>query len=727
MTWFNTDRLREVDIERMTAAIVMGSVRRRRLVTGSWFVAVIGLAILAITFGGNTGNDYGVPNSDSAAAVDLLRRIDVDGGGASAQIIFSIDRGDVFQPAVRPVIEHVVADVKQRPHVASVSDPYSAGGISSNHRAALATVLYDEPVENLSQADANYLQEATGYARNAGIGAEVGGQLMTETTSRGSGWAEAIGFGAALVVLLVVFGNATAAAICLAVAAVAVGCGLAILICLSAIMTVPSTAPSLASMIGIGVAIDYALFFVSRYRANVRMGMTEWTGMANAATTAGKSVAIAGGTVVIALGGLLVADLPPVSAMAYGAGLVVIVAVTAALTLLPALLAIAGDRAYRVHPAFDSLAIGGARAEGRWRRWVGTVVAKPWQFLIAGLLMIAILALPIWWMRLGQLDAGADAPSTTQRRAYDLVAENFTPGTSSPLLVVVTPSANSLESPPSREVLTATDSLRSSLTSDPRVARIETGSISNNVGYFAVMPVESAQSKTTVNLVNSIRSASTGGVVVHVGGETAAYIDFTARIYERLVGFIGLILVLSVVILSLVFKAPIVAFKAAFLNALSIGASLGVIVALFQFGWGSPVLVSDGGWPIPSFVPLLVFALVFGLSMDYEIFILSRVREEFIGAGLTDANRANCVAVIGGVSKSAQVIAPAALIMIAVFVGFALDPDGNIRIIGVALAVAILLDATIIRLAIIPAAMTLLGGYNWWPIQKSGAARVGNT
>lgn len=687
-------------LARSTARVARVSTRFRRVVITLWLIAFVGSVSSAIVFGGHASNDFGVPGSDSAAALETAEEVDPRLAGTNAIIVFAAN-DDITQRKYVEAVTHSLAELRSAPDVFSVSDPYATEGVSRDRRAAIADVGYAASVHELTLDDVDRLRASMQVAVESGLVVEFGGQLLVETAKRGSVWAEAVGFGVALVVLVAVFGNFVAAGICLVVAAIAIGTGISLLSTLSAWTTVPTTASTLATMIGLGVAIDYALFYVSRYRSEVTGGSEVDVALERASAVAGRSVAVAGLTVVLALAGLTLAGLPPVSFMAYASSLTVLLAVLASLTLLPALLATTGSRAISVMPSLANLAAGQSATVRRWSRWTHHVTERPWRYLAFALATIFLLSSPIAFMRLGQLDAGVDPTSHTQRRAYDIIAAKFTAGANDPLLVTYTGAGGN----PRAELFRQEVQTDSDVASATIIARSETTSV------LHVVPVAAGRSTRTADLVDRLRSMSTAESPVRVGGANAAYVDFTKRIDERLMLVVGVTIALSFVALLISFRAPVVAAKSAVLNGFSIAASLGVIVAVFQLAWD---------WPIPSFMPILVFALVFGLSMDYEVFILSRVREDYLES--TDDDDANQRSIVSGVASSAQVIAPAALIMIAVFAGFALDPDGNIRVIGVALSVAILIDATLIRLVVIPSTMMLLGRLNWWPAVPGGTA-----
>lgn len=646
--------------------------------------------------------------SDSGTAQDVLARAFPMMSGTSATVVFATpaDGRDIRDHAT--ALEDVRSAITALPHVGVVDDPLA--NVSANNRATFVTVSYDADENALSREAVDALRRAAAPALAQGLDVQFGGPLVSNTASRGSVWAEVIGIAVAFLVLLVSFGSLTATVICLGATGVAVGIGLALLELLSRVTTMGSSATSIASMIGIGVAIDYALLVVSRYRGYIKDGRPASDAIAGSAATAGMAAVIAGSSVVLALLGLLTAGIPAISAMAYATAIMVAIVLAATSTLLPALVAAAGHRASSVIPALERMALGSEAVQQRWRRWIGRAVRHRWAYLLGSLAVLGLLAFPVTQMTLGQLDASVDPASTTQRRAHDLIADNYSPGTNSPLVVVLRDTPTTVPA--------TTERVRGRLAEDPDVAAVTPAQINLDVAVLTVIPREAQHSARTTALVDRIRALpgtdTAPGAAIHVTGMAAADADLAAKIESRIPLFLAVVLGLSIITLTIAFRAPLVAVNAAILNVVSVVAALGVVVAVFQFGWGSSLLGVDTHWPIPAYMPLLIFAFIFGLSMDYEVFILSRVREEYLLHDVGD-RAANEQATINGIAASAQVIAPAALVMIAVFVGFALDPDGNIKMLGVGLATAIALDASIIRLALIPAVMAVIGHHNWWP------------
>ena len=475
---------------------------------------------------------------------------------------------------------------------------------------------------------------------------------------------------------------------------------------------IPSFAPALASMIGLGVGIDYALFIVTRHREFLGRGMTIPESVGRATATAGQAVIFAGGTVVIAILGLAVAGIPFMTAAGIAASVVVAIMVTASVTLLPAFLGLAKHRVNGRRSKRERLAEKAALAAtappvaSNWQRWGEHVARHAWAYAIGVTVFLLALTAPVLSLELGFPDDGTLPETRTERRAYDLVAEGFGPGVNGPLILAVDIS----EDPSGVEPLMA------ELATDPGVAAALPAEINDEAGVatIVVFPTTAPQDDATLDTVQRIRSEiippifDDGPARAHVGGATASFGDIGQRVIDRLPFFIGAVIVLSFLLLTLVFRSILVPLKAALLNLLSIGAAYGVLVIVFQWGWGIGLIGLEGTVPIVSFIPMMMFAILFGLSMDYEVFLLSRVREEYLESSDNDAS------VIHGIASTARVITSAALIMISVFLGFVLGDDPVIKMMGLGLATAIFVDATIVRVVLVPATMKLMGDANWW-------------
>ncbi len=543
-------------------------------------------------------------------------------------------------------------------------------------------------------------------AEAAGLQVEFGGELPTVLKEESTGPAEAIGVIAALIILLLTFHSVAAMFLPLATAITGLLTGLSIVGLLSGVIDIPTMAARLGTMIGLGVGIDYALFILSRHRDQVAAGMPIAESIARTNATAGNSVVIAGSTVVVAILGLQLAGIPFVAALGYSAALVVAVAVLVAVTLMPALLGFVGGRVVgncrvkRNRPA--------KTGHSSWVRWAHWVAHHPWRSSLSATFVLLVLALPVLDMQLGQADAGSAPADTTHRQAYDLLADGFGPGFNGPLLLAV-----DLGAEPDPAIL---DLISADLAADPGVRAVSPAQLNEagDTALITVVPTTKPQDEATSDLVHRLRDTTlpdvTAGtdVSVLVGGPTAGFIDQSDKISGRLPWFIAAVVALSFLLLMVVFRSLLVPLKAALLNLLSIGAAYGVVVAVFQWGWGRSLIGLDEAVPIASFVPMMMFAILFGLSMDYEVFILSRIREEY------QRGHSNIDSVVEGLGATAKVITAAALIMISVFLGFVISPDPTVKMMGVGLATAVAVDATIVRMILVPSTMALVGDPNWW-------------
>jgi RND superfamily putative drug exporter len=671
-------------------------VHRKRVVL-LWLVALLGLGVLAGRAGGDYSDDFRVPGVESQRALDLLKERFPEASGASAQLVFHTEDGGVQDGDRSDAIAAVIAEATTLPHVASITDPTTAP--SPDGTTLLAQVQYDVEMTELGTGDLDALLDAGRPAEDAGVQVEVGGELPQYAEQGQTGPVEAIGLLAAVVILLVAFGSVLAMGLPIGIALFGLGVSATLLTLLAAVIDVPTNTPILASMIGIGVGIDYALFVVTRHREHLHDGMTVTDAAGRAIATAGQAVIIAGGTVVIAILGLGISGIPIVTIMGVGSAIVVAVMVLATVTLLPALLGFAGHRIdrYRVftaqHDHVDKVSV--------WSRW-GTAVARhPWPYLVGSLAVLLTLAAPLTAIRFGQTDSGTAPHDSSQRQAYDIVADAYGPGVNGPLLLAV-------ESGDPEVV----DRIVEAVSGEDGVLIVAPPQVSpeGDAAIIPVIPTTGPQDEGTSELIHHLRTDVLADLdtPVHIGGLTATFQDMSDLVASRLPWFIGAVVGLSFLLLMLVFRSILVPLKAALMNLLSIGAAYGVIVAVFQWGWGKGVVGLEEAVPIVAFVPMIMFAVLFGLSMDYEVFLLSRVREEYQRTG------DNTGSVIAGIASTARVITSAALIMISVFLGFVLAEDPIIKMMGLGLATAIFVDATIVRVVLVPATMRLLGDANWW-------------
>jgi RND superfamily putative drug exporter len=669
---------------------------------GAWVLIAIAVFAWQGAAGGEPVNDYRVPGVESQQASDTLDDQFPDFAGASGRVVFHVEQGRIDDPANRAAVDDAVARLADGPDVTLVGDPFdpAAPTVSPDGRTAFAPVQYGELTVQPEHYDA--VVEAIEPARDAGVQAEVSGDIAWAATEvEGQ---EGIGLIVALIVLLVAFGSVIAAGVPIATALIGVAIGMAGLGIMSGFTDVPDTSPVLAIMIGIGVGIDYALFVVTRFRQHLHEGLpvTEAAGRANA--TAGQAVLFAGTTVVIAIVGLLLAGLPAVTTMGFAVAITVVVSMAIAVTLLPGLLGWAGTRIDRF--AIHRRKATDAAHETLSGRWAHRVGRRPGRYAVTALVGLLVLAAPVLALRVGFADDGNAAPDTTQRKAYDLTTEAYGPGFNAPLTVVVEDPTGGDAAGRVHDALAATDGI--ALVSAP---------LTNDAGDTSVLfanPTTAPGDEATAHLLDEVRAevlpdaVDDTGATAQVTGSTAFFEDLSARISERLPLFIAAVVALSFVLLAIVFRSVLVPLKAAFMNVLSIGAAYGVIVAIFQWGWGKGLVGLDETVAINPFVPLIMFAILFGLSMDYEVFLLSRIREEWLRTGDSHTS------VVDGLGATARVITSAALIMISVFLGFVVGDDVTIKMFGIGLATAVLLDATVVRMVLVPATMALLGNANWW-------------
>jgi len=694
----------------------------RRLVVVLWLVGVAGVVGIDRVAGGEAVDDFQVPGVESQAAVDLLEERFPERAGATAMVVFHVQSSDtaggdtagseITDPEFSTAIDATVAEVRALDHVLAVTEPLaSPRSISADGSTAFAAVQFDASAADLGREALDELIATEGPAEAAGVQVEFGGELPTVFREREQGPAEMIGMIAALVVLLITFRALFAAVMPLGVAVAGLATGLSIVGLLSLLIDIPSIAPRLGTMIGLGVGIDYALFILSRHRDQLAHGMDVVESIGRTNATAGQAVVVAGGTVVVAILGLQFAGIPFVAALGYSASIVVAIAVLVAITLLPALLGFAGRRVLPRRERAVSGAVDAAPApvrHSKWVAWARWVAHHPWRSAIAGTAVLVVLAVPVLDMRLGQADAGSDPTTATHRRAYDLLAAGFGDGFNGPLLVAV-----DLGATPDPTVL---ERIAADISADPGVRAVSAPEVNaaGDTGLITVIPTTKPQDEATSELVHRLRddllpavTADTGADAL-VGGPTAGFIDQSDRIAERLAWFIAAVVALSFLLLMTVFRSLLVPLKAALLNLLSIGAAYGVVVAVFQWGWGRSLIGLDEAVPIASFVPMMMFAILFGLSMDYEVFILSRIREEY------HRGHSNIDSVVEGLGATAKVITSAALIMISVFLGFVASDDPIVKMMGVGLATAVAVDATIVRMVLVPSTMALVGDPNWW-------------
>jgi RND superfamily putative drug exporter len=594
--------------------------------------------------------------------------------------------------------------------VVSPYAPARTGGgaaIAHDRHTAFGTVQFDRRAINLPKSDVLRVIDTARGAGGNGIQVELGGTTIqnAQRTDR-QGASEGIALLAAIVILLLTFGSVVAMGLPIITALVALGTGLSLVTLATHVFDTSNFTPALAAMIGLGVGIDYALFIATRFRAGLRDGLDVDDAVLNAMDTSGRAVLFAGATVVIALLGMFALGVSFLYGPAVASSLAVLLTMTASLTLLPAMLSKIGRRVDRWRvPGFGRQKPAGT---GFWYRWSRLIQRRPWPAAIVSAALLIVLAIPVFSIQLGSADAGTDPSSTTTRRAYDLLAAGFGPGFNGPLQIVA--------ELPRQGAVAGLPALRAAVARQPGVVRVTPARVNpaGNTALLLAYPTTSPQSVKTKDLVDRLRSDTipaitrTTGIRAHVGGTTAIFEDFAAYLNSKLPLFIGIVVALSALLLMAVFRSVLVPLKAVAMNLLSIGASFGVVVAIFQWGWLAGVIGVDRTAPIQAFLPVMVFAIVFGLSMDYEVFLMSRIHEEWV------RGRSASEAVASGLANTGRVITAAATIMVCVFASFALGDDLTVKLFGIGLAVAVFLDAFVIRTALVPAIMYLLGEKAWW-------------
>ncbi|MEU6080164.1 MMPL family transporter [Streptomyces sp. NPDC047108] len=715
--------------------------RHHYVVIVLWLVALGGVHAANSTWGGTYADNFTLPGTQSQKGVDVLDEHAPQLGGQSSTIVLH----DSAKPLTddRSQVDEVVGNLSKLPHVIAVQNPLpsstqppppqpspSADGpkpsspLSKDGRIGYITVRWDTNPQALGTSYLDQVDDAVEPLRKADVDVEYGGSLGELARPKANDLlSEAIGFGVAIVVLLIGFGSVIAAGVPLLTALLSVVVGVSCLGLVAAAWTFASVSPTLATMIGIGVGIDYALFLLTRHRQQVMDGADPVVSAGRAVATSGHAIVVSGCTVIVALAGLAVSGVSFISKLGVAAAITVVTAVIGALTLVPALLGLIGGHIDRLRvrkPVAESgapAAEGGSaapavdEAQGTWHRYAQRVERRPWWFLGGGLLVLAVLTVPLFSIQLGHIDDGADPTSYTDRRAYDLITDGFGVGTNGPVTVVVDQSGV-----PNADRAALADSVQKNLTGVPGSASfspLQTPG-DGDVLLSTVIPAQRPQDAATTDLINHLaddvlpKAVSGTDATGYVTGTTAAQVDFRNIIAERLPLIIAVVVGLAFIIILIVFRGLLVALKAAVLNLLSIGASYGVVVAVFQWGWGGPELGVNGTVPIESYVPMMMFAIIFGLSMDYEVFLLSRVHEAWERTGDSRGSVAHALEI------TARVITCAALIMVSVFAAFIISTNIVVKMLGLGLAVSVLVDATIVRLLLVPAVMTLLGKSAWW-------------
>ena len=683
--------------------------RRRRLVLGSWVLLLVTLIALAAVAGGKSKTDFTLPGSESQAAFDLLKTKGfATRTGFQGQIVFRADQG-VNDASVKQTLEGFfkrITDNVDGVGIVSPFDPENARQIAPDGKVAYAEVNFsDRPFEDYIPV-ADKINQYRDEVKLSGGGGGGGGDIFASQEQSPS---EFIGVAGAIIILLIAFGSLFAMGLPIVTALFGIGCGIAIGTLLENVINMPSFTSQLTAMIGIGVGIDYALFIVTRYRQSLAEGMAPEAAVARSLDTSGRAVLFAGTTVVISLYGMFAMDLSLFRALAVAASFGVLMTMLASLTLLPALLGFVGRNLDKFGLPHRSSEETTSAPSSFWYRWSRLIQKYPWPALIGGLVILLALASPLLAIRLGFGDAGNRKTSDTTRRAYDLLSQGFGPGFNGPMLVVAYAPDGKLDQ-------NVTQRVAQRLGQTPGVGSVSPP-IPNQAGDAAILqvfPTTSPQDEKTTDLVRHLRNdvvphaVDGSSMVVKIGGNVPGALDFSTFTLDHLPIVMGGVLLLSFLLLMVVFRSVVVPLKAVIMNLISIGAAYGVIVAVFQWGWGKEIIGLSKAGPIEAWVPIMLYAIVFGLSMDYEVFLLSRIREEY------DRTHNNGLAVADGLAITARVITAAAAIMVCVFLSFVLGDERGIKLFGLGLAVAVFIDATLVRMVLVPAAMELLGDANWW-------------
>ncbi|MFJ2753920.1 MMPL family transporter [Streptomyces sp. NPDC087297] len=681
-------------------------------VVALWVLALVGLGLANHTWGGTFADSFSLPGTSTQTGADLLAAHTTGSGGTASALVIASDEGAITDH--RAAVDTTIATLGRLPDVLSVADPFSTpGAISADGRTAQVTVRFDG---NPASFDPSYLtgvDTAVEPLRADDLTVEYGaplGQLATpKSADRAS---EAIGLAVAVLVLLIGFGSVAATGLPLLTAVIGLTVTLAGLGLLAGHFGFAQAAPTLAAMMGLGVGIDYALFLATRYRALLHAGAEPAEAVGRTVATSGRAVLVAAATVAMALGGLCASGVGFIGALGVAAGIGVVVAAAASVTLTPALLGLLGSRIDRLHVR-KPVAEPTGEADV-WHRWAVRVSRRPWLFLVSGLLVLGVLAVPVASMQLGHVDAGAQSTTRTDRRAYDLVTEGFGPGANGPLTVVTHLDSSRIASESLRTELAG--SLHRELAAVPGVASVTppVPSPDHALLVTTVIPATGPQERATADLIHTLQdetlphALSGTGATGYLTGTAAAAQTFTDTLTAKLPLIIGVVVAAAFLLLLTVFRSLLVALKAAVLNLFSIAAAYGVVVAVFQWGWGGALFGVTEKVPVESYVPMMMFAIVFGLSMDYEVFLLSRIRETWLQ--YEDNHRA----VATGLAATARVITCAALIMTSVFLAFLLSTNVAVKMLALGLGVSVIIDATVVRLLLVPASMYLFGRANWW-------------
>ena len=710
-------------MNRLLEGLAGFAARKHWIFIVAWVIILGGLLAASRAFGGEYVNNYTVSGSNSAAGLNVLNSTFPQQGGYGGQIVFNARTGTVS--AQESAINQSVSNVSKLPNVIKAVSPFASsnsGMVSTDGTIAYASVSWNVNPDSLDTTYLDKLNNAVAPATKAGLQVAYGAGAGEIGQKTGDLTSEIIGLSCALVLLLIMFGSLIAAAIPLVSAIFSVLSGLALLALLARAVTFPTTAPTIATLLGLGVAVDYGLFLVARHREQLDSGMKVVPSVRLAAGTSGAAIVVAGSTVAISVLGLYISGVGFVGALGLAAAIVVVITMLSALTLVPAFMGLVRENVralsarFRAHKEGVSAREQAARTaavtheqheHSAFARWGRMVSAHPWPWGALSVVVLLVLAIPLFSITLGQPDNGTNPTSDSSRQAYDLISQGFGVGVNGPLTVVV-------QLP--KQSSSANSSLLSTMQSDisktAGVASVTPAAVNSagTTAVFNVIPTTRPQATETTALVNTLRNdvLPKEPATSYVTGTTAGAVDFTNQITSRLLWVILAVVVISFLLLTTAFRSVVIATKAAILNILSIGAAYGVIVAIFEWGWGKSVIGLQSTLPIPAYVPMLVFCIVFGLSMDYEVFLLSRVHEAWLETG--DPHRSVAI----GIGATARVITTAAAIMVVVFTSFVLNTNPTVKMLAIGMAFAVLIDASLVRMILVPAIMSLLGSHAWW-------------
>lgn len=666
-----------------------------------WLLLIVCLIIGVSKYGGHITNTFSLPGSDSQKATDLIEKEFPGNSNGTAQIVFYSPDKPLNESSVSKTLDKL----STLPNVSSVSNPFTTGTISKNGQIAYANINYSL---QLSQLGPKNLEEINSSIDNSSeVQVYPTGQLASTYGSGGKDYSELIGFVAASIILLITFGSVVAMGLPLISSITGLIVGTLITLLVAKFVNIPSVGPAVATMIGIGVGIDYALFIISRHIENINYGMNIKDSIAKSISTSGKAVVVAGTTVIIANMGLLVVGIPIVSAMALATAIAVASAMLIAIGLLPAILGALGKNV----TALKVPILNKNKKSNFWRNWALHITNHPWRYIIISLTILTLLIMPVLKIELGPPSPTSGPSNSPGTKAYNLLTEGFGVGINNPLLITVElPEKNNSDN------MAILNNTVTKLSATNGVVSVTPPILSKSgaAAIITVTPSTSQNDPKTTELINNIEDSVLPSAMknseanAYVGGVTAVFIDITEKITSRMIPFIGLVLLLTFILLVFVFRSFFIPLKAVVMNLLSVLSAFGIIVMIFQWGWGKNLIDLTTVGPIVSYVPMMIFAILFGLSMDYEVFILTRVKEEYKKSG------DNKKAVIEGIAHTAKLITAAALVMISVFLAFVSSSDPVIKMFGVGLAFAVFIDATLIRLVLVPATMDVAGKINWW-------------